>query len=298
MLNVNDLELRHKKYKKSYYYPYLIVFAVVIIVLMSVLLFTLYNENLEIKTEARKEQIVISTNLDKKIETLKDDTNNTQLVFEQNSSLKDEVAPILEIKKIEEKSGLLEIKEEKIEETKRVILTPSLNFINNIESNTVIKNQTPILLDTKEIKVENIEPMTEEVKHIEQNIAQKTIEVIETKPVHIEEKKGSINIERKDEENDIADVIKRFNINHNPALSLFIAKRYYQLGNWEQAYNFALMTNDINNNIEGSWIIFSKSLVKMNKKELAIETLKKYISFSSSSQAKQLLDEITSGKFK
>ncbi|MDQ1244960.1 MAG: hypothetical protein QG565_1301 [Campylobacterota bacterium] len=97
---------------------------------------------------------------------------------------------------------------------------------------------------------------------------------------------------------DIAHVIKRFNVNHNPALSLFVAKKYYQLGDYEQAYNYALITNDINNNIEESWLIFSKSLVKINKKEMAIETLKKYISHSHSSQARQLLDEIQAGKFK
>lgn len=61
-------------------------------------------------------------------------------------------------------------------------------------------------------------------------------------------------------------MIKRFNTNHNPALSLFVAKQYYQIGDYEQAYNYALITNDINNNIEESWIIFAKSLVQLGKK--------------------------------
>ncbi len=181
-------------------------------------------------------------------------------------------------------------KNNNVAEEKRVTLSPSLSFIDKIESNNALKHPANIVSNIKEIEMENIEPIVKEVKPKEQNIEENTL--------HVEDKKSSINIQRKDIQSDIADVIKRFNINHNPALSLFIAKKYYQLSDYEQAYNYALITNDINNNIEGSWIIFSKSLVKMDKKELAIETLKKYISYSNSSQAKQLLDEIISGKFK
>ena len=94
------------------------------------------------------------------------------------------------------------------------------------------------------------------------------------------------------------DVIKRFKKNNNPALSLFIAKKYYELENYDQSYNYALITNEINDNIDSSWIIFAKSLVKLNKREEAIKTLNKYIQHSHSNQAKILLDEIKSGKFK
>jgi len=98
--------------------------------------------------------------------------------------------------------------------------------------------------------------------------------------------------------NDIAEIIKRFKKNNNPALSLFVAKKYYELGNYRQAYNYALMTNEINKDIEISWIIFTKSLVKLGKKRDAIKTLKEYIQQSHSNSAQILLDEIQSGKFK
>ncbi|MFA5462024.1 MAG: CDC27 family protein [Sulfurimonas sp.] len=287
MLNVSELEFKHKKYKRSFYYRYLIVFSVVIIGLIPILLFTLFDEKVEIQTT--KQQAIITPIIEEKNDSITQDSNSTLIIVEQNSSKKEKIIPIIETKEIEDNSSILE--------EKRVLLTPSLSFIDRIESSNT-QHITNVISDIKEVEVENIEPIIEEVKPKEQIIVNNKIESIEKTLPRIEDKKTSINIERKDEESDIADVIKRFNINHNPALSLFIAKKYYQLGNYEQAYNYALMTNDLNNNIEGSWIIFSKSLVKMNKKELAIETLKKYISYSNSSQAKQLLDEITSGKFK
>jgi tetratricopeptide (TPR) repeat protein len=87
-------------------------------------------------------------------------------------------------------------------------------------------------------------------------------------------------------------------VNNNPALSLFVAKKYYELGDYAQAYNYALITNQINRDIEASWIIFTKSLVKLNKRDQAIQTLKDYIESSSSNTARILLEEIQSGKFK
>ncbi|MDD3475794.1 MAG: CDC27 family protein [Sulfurimonas sp.] len=287
MLNVSELEFKHKKYKRSFYYRYLIIFSVVIIGLIPILLFTLFDEKVEIQTT--KQQAIITPIIEEKNDSITQDSNSTLIIVEENISKKEKIIPIIETKEIEDNSSILE--------EKRVLLTPSLSFIDRIESSNT-QHITNVISDIKEVEVENIEPIIEEVKPKEQIIVNNKIESIEKTLPRIEDKKTSINIERKDEESDIADVIKRFNINHNPALSLFIAKKYYQLGNYEQAYNYALMTNDLNNNIEGSWIIFSKSLVKMNKKELAIETLKKYISYSNSSQAKQLLDEITSGKFK
>ena len=112
-----------------------------------------------------------------------------------------------------------------------------------------------------------------------------------------QEEPQRINIKRQNTQNDIQEIVKRFKTNNNPALSLFVAKKYYELGNYNQAYNYALITNQINKDIDVSWIIFTKSLVKLGKKDMAINTLKKYISQSHSNRAQILLDEIQSGKF-
>ena len=106
-----------------------------------------------------------------------------------------------------------------------------------------------------------------------------------------------ISIKRQNTQDDIHDIIKRFKNNNNPALSLFVAKKYYELGNYHQAYNYSLITNKINKEIKVSWIIFAKSLVKLGEKDKAISILKKYIQQSNSSSAQILLDEIRTGKF-
>ena len=98
---------------------------------------------------------------------------------------------------------------------------------------------------------------------------QTIIELIKT------EQESSISIVRQTSQNEINEVVKRFNKNNNPALSLFIAKKYYELGEYRKAYNYALKTNNINNHIEASWIIFAKSLVKLNEKDMAVKTLSK-----------------------
>ncbi len=49
MLNVNELELRHKKYKRSSYYPHVVIVTTIMILLISILLFTSYNENVAIE---------------------------------------------------------------------------------------------------------------------------------------------------------------------------------------------------------------------------------------------------------
>ena len=114
----------------------------------------------------------------------------------------------------------------------------------------------------------------------------------------VEEESKKISIQRRDTSDDIRHIIKRFKKNNNPALSLFIAKKYYELGEYHKAYNYALITNEIDRDIDASWIVFAKSLVKLNQKEMAIKTLKQYIESTHSSSAKILLDEIVSGKFK
>ena len=99
-------------------------------------------------------------------------------------------------------------------------------------------------------------------------------------------------------DDELNSVIKRFEKMKNPALSLFIAKKYYAQGNYHEAYNYALETNRINPEIEESILIFSQSLVKLGKKEDAITTLKAYLNKANSTEATVLLNKIEKGKFK
>lgn len=107
----------------------------------------------------------------------------------------------------------------------------------------------------------------------------------------------AITITRQDTDKDIQNILKRFEEDKNPALSLFLAKRYYELGNYEEASKYALITNRLNKDIDDSWLIFSKALVKMHHKDKAINILRKYIQSSHSTNAAVLLHDIESGEF-
>ncbi len=124
---------------------------------------------------------------------------------------------------------------------------------------------------------------------------QKKVIIVEEPRVEVV-KENLIAIKRKNTQQDIQHVVARFKKSNNPALSLFIAKKYYELGKYNQSYNYALLTNEINSDIEESWIIFAKSLVKLKKSDKAIKILQEYIEVSHSSRASILLNKIKSGK--
>ena len=170
------------------------------------------------------------------------------------------------------------VKEEKTrpKESKKLVLHPSFDFIQKIN----VKTEKPII---KEDIVTNLVQ-----KEIQQKPEQKT---------QITQTNNDIKIQRQNTNKDIEHVLKRFENNKNPALSLFVAKKYYELGSYDKAYNYALITNDINNEIDESWLIFTKSMVKLNQKNKAIKLLQEYIKHSHSAEAKTLLDDIISGKF-
>ncbi|MGA9046244.1 tetratricopeptide repeat protein [Sulfuricurvum sp.] len=108
----------------------------------------------------------------------------------------------------------------------------------------------------------------------------------------------SLSINRNESKLDIEDLQRRFKETSNANLGLFIARYYYDHGDYNEAYNYALKTNNVNNRIDESWILFSKSLVKLGKTDQAKKTLQLYISQSNSDAARGLLDAIEKGNFK
>jgi hypothetical protein len=108
----------------------------------------------------------------------------------------------------------------------------------------------------------------------------------------------SLSINRDEAKLDINTLERRFKETSNSNLGLFIARYYYARGDYNDAYNYALKTNDTNDKIDESWIIFSKSLVKLGKTDQAKKTLQLYISQSNSENAKALLEMIENGTFK
>ncbi|QOY52816.1 hypothetical protein [Candidatus Sulfurimonas baltica] len=275
MLNIKDLEARHTKYRLKSYIPHVAIAISTIAILISIVTIFNYSSiaNIDEKNITKENNRAVEYVQAKEIVEI------LPTVINDNSVKETPLVKTVEATKQSSKEKVL-ITEKEVKD--KMLLSPSLNFMRKMQTETV-----------EDYKNENnkAEP---ESKQLPKN---KKIEKIEKVKINKVES-NTISIKKQDIYSDIDHVIQRFKINNNPALSLFVAKKYYQIGEYEKAYNYALITNGINNNIEASWIIFTKALIKLDKREMAIETLKKYLNHSSSSQAKILLDEILSGKFK
>lgn len=165
-----------------------------------------------------------------------------------------------------------------VKNIEKTIIKPSLGFMENFHTN--VSKQQKESVEKQQIVTPKI---TEIVADIEP--ATKTTET-------------KLDIQRDSAEENINHVIQRFKKNNNPVLSLFIAKKYYELGEYKLSYQYAFLTNEINDKIEDSWLIFIKSMVKLDQKDKAIETLKRYISHSNSAKGKILLEDIINGRFR
>jgi tetratricopeptide (TPR) repeat protein len=275
MLNIIDLEKRWFRYKVKSYIPHAIIVFSILIILSIILLFTTQDNN--VKPKVKKPPV------------------KTAIVVQ-----KSKVVPV-KIKEIEKKPVTIIPKQiivpktvshkvVKYKEASQVKLSPSLDFMKKMQDSMqpYYKNEPT---NGRYRPVQKERTSDKEVKAVRKKELQKREE---KQPVSIKK----IRIKRQNTQNDIFEIIERFKKNNNPALSLFVAKKYYELGEYKQSYNYALITNEINKDIESSWIIFSKSLVKLGKKEKAIKTLTKYVKQSHSNAAKILLDEIRSGKFR
>ncbi len=273
MLNIHELERQWLRYKIKSYIPLVLsIFASVSIVSLFFIYIPLSETENITKTpvEIRHEE---SSNL------------QTQAVIEKKPTLEPTATAPIELNIADNTQGQINVAPK--EEKSALVLKPSLHFMDNIEDGLSAFMEEGMPLQ---------DPITSSLQ--EENEALSVSENIETnsKPEENDENKLSITSNKSD--SDLKDVIRRFKKNKNPALSLFIAKRYYAAGEYQKSYNYALMTNEIDKNIEESWIIFSKSLVKLGQHELAMNTLKSYLKTTKSTAADVLLRKIESGTFK
>ncbi|MDQ7068166.1 MAG: CDC27 family protein [Sulfurimonas sp.] len=266
MLNIIDLEKRWFKYKIKSYIPHLSIFISIIIIIF---IFFSFSSTSQVLPQENKE-------VPKTLPIIKEVTKIKKISPPILTKTIIEVEPIATIDKSQVNTP----------SSKKVVLSPSLDFMRKMQNSIqpYYKNESSTKQNVQKVQA----PIVEVVEH-PQVITPKYIEEVNVK---------HISIKRQNRQNDIYEIIARFKKNNNPALSLFVAKKYYELKDYQQAYNYALITNKINKEIESSWIIFAKALVKMGKRDKAISTLKSYIKQSHSSSARILLDEIYSGKFR
>ena len=94
----------------------------------------------------------------------------------------------------------------------------------------------------------------------------------------------------------IAEVEERFKSYQDPKDSLKLAKIYYKKGDYKKAESWAVSTNNIDGDIEESWLIFAKSRAKQGDRKDAIKVLQSYYDETNSAKAKALLVKIRFGK--
>jgi len=267
MLDIRDLEKRWLHYKIKSYIPHAVILISLLVI--SGISFFIFDSSSDLQKQTNQE------------------------------SLKEKVSTIKETQKIVKIKPQAIAKEPQItmplkepSHPTKMTIEPSLSFMKNMQSATspYYHETNNYSIPSKKKKIIKAKPVIEETQDVIVEAKEKVKEI----PI---EKVNKISIKRRDTKDDIAEIITRFKKNNNPALSLFVAKKYYELGEYKKSYNYALITNQINNEIEASWIIFTKSLVKLGKKKMAVRTLQTYIQNSHSSSAQLLLEEIRTGKF-
>lgn len=265
MLNVQDLERRWLKHKIKSKTTLVVSILGVTILLITTSIYLASSQ------ETTNEEVDIKTLKKKSVEVVE----HTQTVETQ-----EEAVAVMAIPPVKQN-----------QETSTLVLKPSLHFMDSIEDNI-----SPYLDDESSNKVSSHQETTPSPRHAF-NSHTNTQKKINT-PVQATKDQTLVTRSIEQDNSDLKDVIKRFKKNKNPILGLFIAKRYYDAGEYQKSYNYALITNEIDKNIEESWIIFSKSLVKLGQKNLAINTLKSYLKTTRSTKAITLLQKIKSGEFK
>jgi hypothetical protein len=283
MLNVIELENRWKTYKIKSFIPHAIITASVLLITAISYSFLQPKEETVVADQPPSEQTALSKTIKAPVQTQSEPKVETPAVHE----VKEVPVVIQPLKQDTPVQYTLQENKKDIYTEEKIKLTPSLSFINEMNSNIPYYQSS----ETSQEKSDDQNVYQSQKQELED-------EAVQEKSIEQVQEVKAVKIERKNTQDDILQVIERFKKSNDPALSLFVAKKYYELGDYHKSYNYALITNELNNNIEASWIIFAKSLVKLNEKEMALKTLRQYIEHSGSNQAKLLLDEIRNGKFK
>lgn len=268
MPNIPELEQRWFSYRLKKVVPYVAVAVITIILICLVIIIR--------STEQAKE----STS--PKIKTTKHEINTTKTLVQP------------------QKYQAVATKMEK--NSTQPVLHPSMGFLDNVGSSMLISAQSTVKKSTKHTahikkKVQKIPSKNNQTVTIQrpQAVYQKSHPI---KPVQKVKQINSVVIHTTPVQKDMKDIIQRFKETNNPMLSLFLAKRYYQQKKYALAYNYALITNQLDKSNDASWIIFAKSLVKLGQKKMAVNILQAYIKNSDSVNAQTLLHDIESGVFK
>ena len=140
-------------------------------------------------------------------------------------------------------------------------------------------------LDLSDIEILDVESATvTKASHVtkERPIVVKKVAPVKKKRVFISSQSvGSLSF-----------IKKKFYATNNISFSLLLSEKFLEKKAYKKALKWALISNEIDESSEQSWILFAKSKVKLGKKQDAINALNMYLKSNSSIQVKKILDDI------
>lgn len=301
MLDVLELEKKWSRYRFKKSLPLLVSSVILLIIAGAASYLYITYPDLIKNFSGNKQLVVQKTQPEAEANTTKESlpVKTTSLDYEQNIlkpslnfmyNIEDQVINYANAKTIEAASGAKE-------KEKRQSLKANSGQKSTVKTEKRATKATRP--HTKVAKVQKKQPVAKKVIQKAEPVKEVVLVKDNTIAVEKEPEELFVQIDHKQiSDDELNSVIKRFDKQKKPALSLFIAKKYYEQGNYKEAYNYALETNNLNPDIEDSILIFCQSLVKLGKKQEAVTTLQAYLNKSYSVQASVLLNEIQTGKFK
>ncbi len=296
MIDVRELERRWLRYKIKKYLPFLILFISVLCIFVIAVKIDFSHKNKEPKVALNDKQTIkknVAAVPLKKTKELNATAYQSKQYSNDVTSSQSSTAIKTSISEKPIKASQKNVTTANLSKSPLQVLKPSLEFLRKMKDNSVVpENESPFIERSSS-------PYTHSNISSTVNTASTQTEnnSLENPKVHRQPAKIKIKISRTTKK-DLQAITKRFKKSNNPVLGVFLAKKYYEMGDYRKAYNYAYITNQIDSTIEDSWIIFAKSLVKLGQKERAVQTLKAYIKTSQSSKAQLLLDNIQTGKFR
>ncbi|HEO98298.1 MAG TPA: hypothetical protein ENO02_03250, partial [Epsilonproteobacteria bacterium] len=188
------------------------------------------------------------------------------------------------------------------------MLNGNLNVQVSPVENNLVKEEANVSMgkkDEKPVKIAEVPKMVIEMKPNPYDIASnepvlETVESLDTpekadssSPIEgTADKKIHLDILETSSVTAYKDVESRFYQTHDTDDSLFLAKSYFNRGEYKKAEYWALQTNKVDSNIEESWLLFAHAKAKLGQKQDAIKVLNSYIAKTNSIEAKRLLEQI------
>ena len=105
-------------------------------------------------------------------------------------------------------------------------------------------------------------------------------------------KKTKINIEVSSAKDEQSALKEQFIRTNNPAFALDLARINFREQKYQEALKWSLAANEIDNNLEESWVIFAKSKYKLKQKDDALRALREYNKNANKSSIGELIRQI------